>query len=63
MERNLTDSDVEAICDELESRFAKRFYLNVGKGVVGIILRWVLYGIIFLAAYGAAKGHLPFFKD
>lgn len=61
--RMLQDEDVQAIVDELESRLKRRFFFNVGKGVTAVVWRWVIYAVIFLAAYGAAKhGVLPW-KD
>lgn len=56
--RNLTDDDVIAIADALEGRIAKRFYLNLGKGVWGMLWRGVVAVIVFISAYGTVKGHL-----
>lgn len=54
-DRRLSDEDIQAICDELEGRIVKRFYLNLGKGVWGMAWRVILAGAILLAGYGALK--------
>lgn len=54
--RTLTDADVGAICDELESRFADRFYSNVGKGVFAWVKKGLFAVLLALAAYGLANG-------
>ena len=54
--RSLTDADVEAIVDALEGRLAKKIYNDVGKGVLGMVWKGVLVALVWLAAYGAAKG-------
>lgn len=53
-ERNLTEADVGAICDELESRIARRFLIGAGKGVLSIAGRLAMWGLIALCGYGVA---------
>lgn len=55
--RNLTDADIEALSAAMEKRIVNRFYLNLGSGLWGLIWKGILLVSIFLAAYGAGKGH------
>lgn len=55
-ERTLTDADVDAIAEKLEAAMMRRLQVNVGKGVLAIAWKWILYGIVLLAGYGAAGG-------
>ncbi|MFM0151454.1 hypothetical protein [Paraburkholderia sediminicola] len=55
-QRNLTDADVQAIVNSLEKSVVQRFQLNVGKGVLGLVWKWVVTGCLLLAAYGAGGG-------
>ena len=57
-DRTLTDADVAAIADALESKLESRFYSNLGKGVWGIVWKLIMAALLILAAYGAAKGGL-----
>lgn len=54
--RTLSDGDVKALVDELERRFERRFYLNLGRGVWGIAWRVIIVIVIMIAAYGSYKG-------
>lgn len=54
--RNLTDADIDALAAKLEDRLARRFYLNLGEGVWGMVWKVILTGLVFLAAYGATRG-------
>lgn len=54
--RNLTEQDVQAIVDELESRLEKRFFLNLGRGVWSIAWKVAITGVIILSAIGSLKG-------
>lgn len=54
--RILTDGDVKALVDELERRFERRFYLNLGKGVWGVTWRIIVFVVLMIAAYGSYKG-------
>jgi hypothetical protein len=56
-ERALTDADIKALADELEDRLVRRFYLNLGRGVWGLIWRAVMVGLLGLAAWGGLKNH------
>lgn len=56
-ERTLTEADVAAIADALESKLESRFYSNLGKGVWGIIWKVVLAALLFIAAYGVSSQH------
>lgn len=53
--RNLTDEDVKAIVDQLASRWAERFYGDLGRGVWGVIWKAIVLGLVGLAAYGSIK--------
>lgn len=55
-ERNLTDDDVKAIVDQMETRFAERFYGDLGRGVWGVVWKAIIVAIIAVAAYGSTKG-------
>lgn len=55
-ERTITDDDVEAIAAALESRLAKKFYYDLGKGVWGIVWKALVGVVLAIAAYGAVKG-------
>lgn len=52
-ERTLSDADVDAVLD----RAFDRLRSAVGSGVLALVWRGVVIGIIGLAAYGIAKGH------
>lgn len=52
--RNLTRADVEAICDELEARMARRFLVGAGKGIFSILWKVAQLGVVALAGYGLA---------
>lgn len=47
----LTDDDIELIVEKVCDRLEKRLYLNVGKGVIGILWKIFLTGAIILAGY------------
>lgn len=51
-ERNLTDEDVKALIDELESRLEQQ----VGKGLIGLLWKAAVLGFVALAAYGFLRG-------
>lgn len=55
--RNLTEQDVQAIVAALEKRISDKFYLDVGKGVLGLIWKGLLLLGLFMAGYGAYKGN------
>ena len=54
--RNLTDEDVQAIVDGLETRVVNKFYRDFGKGVWGFVWKALIMAVLFITAYGAAKG-------
>lgn len=53
--RNLTDADVKALADEMESRMVNRFYGNLGRGVWGLAWKAMVLTAVGLAAYGAVR--------
>ena len=53
--RNLTDNDVQALVDELEKRWERRFYLNLGRGVWSILWRAFIAAMLIVAGWGAFK--------
>jgi len=55
-ERKLSDEDVKALVDELERRFERRFFLNLGRGVWGFAWKIIVLCIMLIAAWGAFKG-------
>lgn len=55
--RSLTDDDIAALADELETRLEVRFYNNLGRGLWGMVWRGLVVGTLFIAAYGSLKGH------
>lgn len=54
-DRNLTDADVEAIVHKLKTQLLTDFYGEIGKGVWGMIKKWVLPLALVLAVYGMAQ--------
>jgi len=53
--RQLSDEDVGAIVEALESRLTDKFYHDVGMGLWGLVWKGLLTAMLFLAAYGAGK--------
>lgn len=51
--RTLTEEDVKALIDELESRLEK----NLGKGLLALIWKVVILLLLILIAWGASKGY------
>jgi len=58
--RTLTEDDVKAIAAQIENGITQRFQLNVGRGVLALVWRVVLYTLIAIAAYGAGGGFRKF---
>lgn len=55
--RSMTDDDIQALADEIENRLASRFYINIGRGLWGMVVwRAILAAMVLVAAYGAVKG-------
>jgi hypothetical protein len=54
--RNLTEADVAAIAAQIEKGILERLQLNVGRGVLALAWKWVMTGVLLLAAYGAGGG-------
>lgn len=54
--RALTDEDVSAVVEELETRIAARFYGNLGRGLWGLAWRAIVSLLIGISAYGALRG-------
>lgn len=59
--RTLSDEDVKAIAAQIESGITQRFQLNVGRGVLGLVWKVVIWTLIATAAYGAGGGFRKFF--
>lgn len=53
--RKLTDEDVLAIVDALETRVTDKFYRDLGKGLWGLVWKTLVALMLFVAAYGAVK--------
>lgn len=59
-DRNLTDDDVAAVAEALESRLVERFYHNLGSGVWSFVWKAVVVALLGVAVIGAVKtGSLP----
>jgi hypothetical protein len=54
--RNLTEADVVAIALQIENGILQRLQLNVGRGVLGLVWKWLITAMLLLAAYGAGGG-------
>jgi hypothetical protein len=52
-ERTLTDADVDAVLDRAFDRLSSA----VGGGVLALVWKAVIIGLIGLAAYGISRGH------
>ncbi|WP_175725451.1 hypothetical protein [Burkholderia ambifaria] len=59
--RTLTEDDVKAIAEQIESGITHRFQLNVGRGILGLAWRVFMYALVAVAAYGAGGGLKKFF--
>lgn len=59
--RTLTEDDVKAIAEQIESGITQRFQLNVGRGILGLAWRFFMYALVAVAAYGAGGGLKKFF--
>ena len=57
-DRNLTDADIEALADAIETRMLGRFYGNIGRGFMSIVWKGAIIILLFLAAYGQYGGKL-----
>jgi hypothetical protein len=53
--RQLSDGDVTAIVDALETRLTDKFYRDLGKGLWGVVFKAIIGALVFIAAYGAIK--------
>lgn len=52
-DRTLTDEDVKLIVDGLWVKAAESLKLNIGSGVLGLMWKAVMVGVLIVAAYGA----------
>ncbi|WP_175845336.1 hypothetical protein [Burkholderia arboris] len=59
--RTLTEDDVKAIAEQIESGITQRFQLNIGRGILGLVWRVFMYALVAVAAYGAGGGLKKFF--
>lgn len=55
-ERTLSDADVEAIAQALESKLTDRVVKGAGTGALQFIKRLVFWGILAAFAYAVAHG-------
>ncbi|MFC5498127.1 hypothetical protein ACFPOE_11325 [Caenimonas terrae] len=55
-ERTLTDADVNAIVERFQEAVTKRFYTDIGRGVIASCKRALIIVLIGFAAYGSWKG-------
>ena len=55
-DRNLTDTDVEAIVAELKRQLVADFQLEVGKGLLGWVKKIFWWLLLLAAVYGMAGG-------
>lgn len=54
--RSITDADAEAIAYAFRKQLKQEFYNDLGQGVWALVWRGVVFALLFIAAYGAAKG-------
>jgi hypothetical protein len=54
--RTLSDSDVEAIALRLKEHFVNDFYKDIGKGVWSSVRKAIIWVVLAVAVYFAAKG-------
>lgn len=54
-DRKLSDDDIQAIVDELETRLEKRFYQNLGRGLWAAVKRALIVVLIALVMLGIAS--------
>lgn len=52
----LSDSDIQRLAEELESRLVSKFYRNLGMGVWALVWKAIVGVIILVAIYGSTKG-------
>lgn len=58
---HLTEEDIDKIVEKVCDKIENRLYNNVGSGIVGLVWRGMLLGLIALAAYGVV-GQVHWFK-
>jgi hypothetical protein len=58
--RALTDEDVVAVVNEIETRFKRWLYMGLGRGVFALAWKGTVLVILLIAAYGASGGKNPF---
>jgi len=54
--RSLTDGDVKAIVDSLETRMVEKFRADVGRGVIGTVWRVLIWAFFLALGYLAVRG-------
>lgn len=54
---HMSEEDANIIADKVLDKLESKLYLNVGSGLVSLLWRGLLLGIIALAAYGAGVKH------
>ncbi len=52
-DHKLTDEEIELIVSKVCDNLEKKLYLNIGKGLLGMVWKTILIGLIAIAAYGA----------
>ena len=52
----LSEADADMIADRLWEKAKRELYLNAGKGVVNLVWKFIIMGIVALAVYGYVHG-------
>lgn len=56
--KKLTEEELEEIAELVVCKLEKRLYTNVGKGMVAIVGKILLYAIIVIASYSIGSSNL-----
>jgi len=55
-DRALTDADIRALTDEIETRIVNMIDKGLGQGVRAFLWKIIFFGLMALIAYGISKG-------
>lgn len=58
-QRTLSNADVQAIAEALESRLTDRFVRGAGNGALAFVKKLLVWAIIALFGYAVAHGWKP----
>lgn len=54
--RLLSEEEADMIADKLWEKAKRELYLNAGKGVVNLVWKFMIIGLVALAVYGSIHG-------